>query len=49
MDEVMRLAHRVTVLRNGQLVDTLETASVSPERLLELMAPAAARELDHAV
>ena len=29
MDEVMRLAHRVTVLRNGQLVDTLETVSFS--------------------
>jgi ribose transport system ATP-binding protein len=49
MDEVMRLAHRVTVLRNGQLIDTLETASVSAERLLQLMAPATARELDHAV
>ena len=47
MDEVMRLADRVTILRNGRVVDTLERAAVSPELMLKLMAPAAAEELSH--
>jgi ribose transport system ATP-binding protein len=47
MDEVLRLAHRVTILRNGRVVDTLERSSLSPERMLRLMAPAAAEEMAH--
>ena len=47
MDEVVRLAHRVTILRNGRVVDTLERASLSPEQMLSLMAPAAAEEIIH--
>jgi ribose transport system ATP-binding protein len=45
MDEVMRLAHRVSVLRSGQLVDTLPRDQTSPEALLRMMAPETAREL----
>lgn len=48
MDEVMRLAHRVSVLRSGQLVATLRAADTSAEALLRLMAPVAAKELAHA-
>jgi ABC-type sugar transport system ATPase subunit len=44
MDEVQRLADRVTVLRNGRVVNTLARASVSPTEMLRLMAPAAAEE-----
>lgn len=47
MDEVMRLAHRVTILRNGKVVDTLDRAAATSEQLLKLMAPAAAEELAH--
>jgi ribose transport system ATP-binding protein len=47
MDEVLRLADRVTILRNGRVVDTLERSSLSPERMLRLMAPAAAEEMAH--
>ena len=47
MDEVLRLAHRVTILRNGRVVDTLERASLSSEQMLSLMAPAAAAEIVH--
>jgi ribose transport system ATP-binding protein len=47
MDEVLRLARRVTILRNGRVVDTLERSSLSPERMLRLMAPAAAEEIAH--
>jgi ribose transport system ATP-binding protein len=47
MDEVLRLADRVTILRSGKLVDTLERPAVTAELLLRLMAPAAARELGH--
>jgi ribose transport system ATP-binding protein len=45
MDEVQRLADRVTVLRNGRVVETLDRASVSPSEMLRLMAPAAAEEI----
>jgi ribose transport system ATP-binding protein len=45
MDEVLRLANRVTILRNGRVVDTLERSSLSPEQMLSLMAPAAAEEI----
>lgn len=41
IDEVKRLSDTVTVLRSGRLVDTLERAEVSNERLLRLMAPEA--------
>jgi ABC-type sugar transport system ATPase subunit len=47
MDEVQRLADRVTVLRNGRVVNTLDRASVSPTEMLRLMAPAAAEEMAH--
>ena len=47
MDEVMRLADRVTILRNGRVVETLERGAVTPELMLKLMAPAAAEELSH--
>jgi ribose transport system ATP-binding protein len=45
MDEVQRLADRVTILRNGRVVETLDRASVSPSEMLRLMAPAAAEEI----
>ncbi|MDQ0394758.1 ATP-binding cassette domain-containing protein [Labrys monachus] len=48
MDEVMRLAARISVLRNGRLVETLARRDTSPDALLRLMAPAAAKELAHA-
>jgi ribose transport system ATP-binding protein len=47
MDEVLRLADRVTILRNGRVVDTLERSSLSPAQMLRLMAPAAAEEIAH--
>jgi ribose transport system ATP-binding protein len=47
MDEVQRLADRVTILRNGRVVETLDRASVSPSEMLRLMAPAAAEEIAH--
>ena len=47
MDEVMRLAHRVSVLRSGRLVETLPLGGISPDALLRLMAPETARELAH--
>jgi ribose transport system ATP-binding protein len=47
MDEVLRLADRVTILRNGRVVNTLERSEVTAELLLRLMAPAAAEELAH--
>ncbi len=47
MDEVLRLADRVTILRNGRVVDTLERSEVTAAQLLRLMAPAAAEELAH--
>jgi ABC-type sugar transport system ATPase subunit len=47
MDEVQRLADRVTILRNGRVVDTLDRAAASPSEMLRLMAPAAAEEMAH--
>jgi ribose transport system ATP-binding protein len=47
MDEVLQLADRVTILRNGRLVDTLERSAATADLLLRLMAPAAAEELAH--
>lgn len=42
LEEVRRLSHRVTVLRSGRVVTTLERDDVTAERLLKLMAPEAA-------
>jgi ribose transport system ATP-binding protein len=39
MDEVLRLSHRITVLRNGRVVETLDRADATPELLLARMAP----------
>jgi ribose transport system ATP-binding protein len=47
MDEVLRLADRVTILRNGTIVKTLVRSEATAELLLRLMAPAAAAELAH--
>ncbi len=37
LEEIMRLTDRVTVLRDGQFVQTLETASTSPDEIVKLM------------
>lgn len=37
MDEVMGLSHRVTILRKGRLVGTVDTASTTKEKLAEMM------------
>lgn len=42
MDEVTRLADRITVLRSGRVVDTLGRGAATSDHLLRLMAPAAA-------
>jgi ABC-type uncharacterized transport system ATPase subunit len=47
MDPVQRVAYRVTTLRTGRVVETLDRASVSPSEMLRLMAPAAAEEIAH--
>ncbi|WP_027135475.1 ATP-binding cassette domain-containing protein [Geminicoccus roseus] len=39
MDEVRRLSDRVTVLRSGSVVETLETGEITERRLLSLMLP----------
>ncbi|MFV2064991.1 MAG: ATP-binding cassette domain-containing protein [Chloroflexota bacterium] len=39
MDEVMEISDRVTVLRSGRVVDTVDRADMTPEHLLDLMAP----------
>ena len=39
MDEVMEISDRVTVLRSGRVVDHVERDGLSPEHLLDLMAP----------
>lgn len=39
MDEVERLSDRVTVLRSGRAIETLEGAAITPARLLGLMIP----------
>jgi ribose transport system ATP-binding protein len=48
LDEVQRLSDRVTVLRNGRAVETLERGAVTSQRLLRLMIPDA-RLAVHAV
>lgn len=47
MDEVLRLSDRITILRSGKVVETLDRADVSPERLLEKMAPEILQERRH--
>jgi ribose transport system ATP-binding protein len=47
MDEVARLADRVTILRNGRVVETLPRERAEPALLLKLMAPATAEALAH--
>jgi len=47
MDEVMRLADFVTILRNGGVVETAPRSSLSPDQMLRLMAPATAEEIAH--
>lgn len=47
MDEVLRLSDRITILRSGKVVETLDRADVSPERLLEKMAPEILEERRH--
>ena len=39
MDEVLRLSDRLSILRGGQLVKTLDRGEASVEELLGLMAP----------
>lgn len=39
LDEVRRISDRVTVLRSGRAVETLDGADVTSERLLKLMIP----------
>lgn len=47
MDEVMRLSHRITILRGGRVVETLDRADASAERLLASMAPEIVEERRH--
>ena len=37
MDEIFRLTDRITVFKNGQLVNTLETASVNKDKIISMM------------
>jgi ABC-type uncharacterized transport system ATPase subunit len=46
MDEVARLADRITVLRGGRVVETLDRGEADASRLLRLMAPQAAAEFE---
>lgn len=41
MEEVKRLSDRVTVLRSGRVIETIERSDVTSQRLLDLMAPEA--------
>jgi ribose transport system ATP-binding protein len=47
MDEVLRLSHRITILRSGRVVETLERAGATPELLLQRMAPEIVAERRH--
>jgi len=44
MDEVMRLSHRLSILRAGRVVTTRDKEGATPEELLRLMAPEMLRE-----
>ena len=37
LDEIFQVADRITVLRDGRLVDTVDSASIDRDRLVELM------------
>ena len=37
LDEVMEIADRITVLRQGRVIDTVETSSATPSMLAEMM------------
>ncbi len=37
MDEIFRLTDRITVFKNGQLVNTVETASVNKDKIISMM------------
>ena len=45
LEEVRRLSDRVTVLRSGRVVETLERQDITANRLLKLMAPEAAHHV----
>ena len=47
MDEVMRLSDRITILRSGKVVETLDRDAATPELLLALMAPEIVEEREH--
>jgi ribose transport system ATP-binding protein len=47
MDEVLRLSHRITILRSGKVVETLDRADATPELLLARMAPEILAERAH--
>ncbi len=47
MDEVLRLSHRITILRGGRVVETLDRAQATPEMLLARMAPEILGERRH--
>jgi ribose transport system ATP-binding protein len=47
MDEVMRLSQRITILRSGRVVETMDRAAATPELLLERMAPEIVAERRH--
>ena len=47
MDEVLRLSHRITILRSGRVVETLDRAAASAELLLARMAPEIVEERRH--
>jgi ribose transport system ATP-binding protein len=47
MDEVMRLSQRITILRSGRVVETIDRADANPELLLQRMAPEIVAERRH--
>ncbi|KMK64495.1 sugar ABC transporter ATP-binding protein [Puniceibacterium sp. IMCC21224] len=47
MEEIFELCDRASVLRDGQLVSTFETAATSPEALIECMANRAVGDVHH--
>ena len=47
MDEVMRLSQRITILRSGRVVETIDRGEATPELLLERMAPEIVAERRH--
>lgn len=47
MDEVLRLSHRITILRSGKVVETIDRADATPDLLLARMAPEIVEEREH--